>query len=298
MTGWTAARAAAAIIGAAVIGPATYAQQADVFVAQPPPPAVEWVQDWDASAWAPELAQAVRIFGGSTGRIGVSIRDLSDDELEGGKSAGVKIDEVETDSPASKAGFKNGDIVVEFDGERVRSSRQFTRLVQETPPGRSVPTVVQRDGQRVTLNVQPRESGSINVFDRYDLAKSPKLPPAAKSIEILPKFQMMFGAGRLGISVQDLSTQLGEYFGTKEGVLVTSVTDSSVASKAGVRAGDVITSLNGGSVNSTSDLRRRAQNIEDGDEFTINVMRDKKPLTLKGKVDLQPTRRPVGRTIL
>jgi serine protease Do len=239
---------------------------------------------------------------GSGGRIGVTVRDLSDEDLKSGKgAAGVRIDEIETDSPAAKAGFKSGDVVVEFDGERVRSTRQFTRLVQETPPGRSVQAAVQRDGQRLTLTVQPRDSGAVRLFGGYDDAWfARKLPaPAAKSVEILPKFQMLAGAGRLGIVVDELSPQLADYFGTKDGVLVTTVHDNSAANKAGVKAGDVITSLNGGSVNSAADLRRRAQNLEDGDEFTVNVVRDRKTMTLKGKIDLQqPARRPAGRAIL
>lgn len=294
MTGWAVASATAALISAAAIGPAAYGQ--DVTWVRRQAPAVSWVQDVDSAPWPVDVEQTFRALAQSGGRIGVTIRDLSDEELKSGKGAqGVKIDEVETDSPAAKAGFKSGDIVVEFDGERVRSSRQFTRLVQETPPGRSVQAAVQRDGQRVTLNVQPRDSGSFR-FD--DFAFATKLPPAAKSVEILPKIQMLMGTGRLGISVDELSTQLAEYFGTKDGVLVTSVNDNSAASKAGVKAGDVITSLNGGAVSNAADLRRRAQRLEDGDEFTLNVVRDKKTVTLKGKVDLVPTRRPTGRTIL
>ena len=69
-----------------------------------------------------------------------------------------------------------------------------------------------------------------------------------------PNFESFVGgSGQLGISVDELSPQLSEYFGTKEGVLVTTVRDNSNASRAGVKAGDVITSLNGGTV----DDRRR-----------------------------------------
>jgi serine protease Do len=79
---------------------------------------------------------------------------------------------------------------------------------------------------------------------------------------------------------------------------VTTVRDNSNASKAGVKAGDVITSLNGGMVTSASDLRRRAQRLEGGDEFTLAIVRDKKPMTLKGKVEpLQPRRSSV-RTVV
>ncbi len=66
---------------------------------------------------------------------------------------------------------------------------------------------------------------------------------------------------------------------------MTTVRDNSNASRAGVKAGDVITSVNGGTVTSAVDLRRRAQRLEGGDEFTLAIVRDKKPMTLKGKVE-------------
>ena len=61
------------------------------------------------------------------------------------------------DSPAEKAGIKAGDVVVEYDGERVRSARQFTRLVQETPEGRTVAIGLLRDGKKQTVNATPED---------------------------------------------------------------------------------------------------------------------------------------------
>ena len=75
------------------------------------------------------------------------------------------------------------------------------------------------------------------------------------------------------------------------------VRDNSNASRAGVKAGDVITSVNGGTVSSAVDLRRRAQRLEDGDEFTLAIVRDRKPMTLKGKVEA-PARRSQTKTIV
>lgn len=281
MTSWIVASATAAALGA--VGAGTFVSGQS--------------QKWDSDAQT--VAQVARVFGSGGARIGVSIRDINEDELKAGKAAtGVVIDDVETDSPAQKAGFKAGDIVVEFDGERVRSTRQFTRLVQETVAGRSVTAAVTRDGQRLTLNVQPRAGGSLKFFDdsgdfSFAIPAPKAAPPMVMKRDFFPPdFERLVGAsGQLGISVDELSPQLSEYFGTKEGVLVTAVRDASNASKAGVKAGDVITSLNGGTVTSASDLRRRAQRLEGGDEFTLGIVRDRKPLTLKGKVEpAQPAR--------
>jgi serine protease Do len=291
MTGWIAATAATALLGIAT-GPMIYAQSWD------------W-RGWDESQpLVVELAQNA-MFGDGPGQIGVSVRDVDEADVKGGKAAsGVVVEDVQADSPAQKAGFRAGDVVVEFDGERVRSTRQFVRLVQESPSGRQIATVVMRDGQRVTLNVEPREGGrfgfkSFGGQDDFKLHTVPKLA-ARPQLKLFPeRFEALIGgSGRLGITIDDLSPQLAEYFGTKDGVLVTSVTDNSNASKAGVKAGDVITSLDGQNITSAADLRTRTQRLDSGEEFTVGVIRDKKPMTLKGKMEQPPARRRVSRAIL
>ena len=260
---------------------------------------------------------ALEAFGGS--RIGVSIRDFeeADAKTTKGATAGVIVEDVSTDSAAEKAGIRKGDVIVEFDGERVRSARQLTRLVHETPSGRTVQAAVLRDGQRTTVSVVPRADDSFS-FDRFeDLAElgqsfkyrvpAPPAPPSRPARPIPPappdppsvwNFDGLLNrSNRLGITVSSLSSQLAEYFGTKDGVLVTSVTDDSAAAKAGLKAGDVITSVNGSAVNDPSDVRRRIQDLADGDEFTIQVMRDRKPVTVKGKAE-RTERRRTSRTIL
>jgi serine protease Do len=294
MTGWIVSSAVAAL---AVTGAGTLASQ--TFVQAP-----TWTGDVEVGVWAPEAEQAVRVLKGSGSQIGVSIRDLNDEELKSGKTAtGVVVEDVEADSPAQKAGFKTGDIVIEFDGDRVRSTRQFMRLVQETVSGRAVTAAVTRAGQRVTLNVEPRSGGSFKFFDGsgdYSFAVPKIAPPMAlKRDAFPPSFESLLGSsGQLGISVDELSPQLSEYFGTKEGVLVTTVRENSNASKAGVKAGDVITSLNGGTVTTAADLRRRAQRLAGGDEFTLAIVRDKKPMTLKGRVEPVQPRRSSVRTVV
>lgn len=252
----------------------------------------------------------VQVLAGTGSWIGVSVRDVVADDVSKMKlqgPAGVVVEEVTGESPAETAGLKAGDVIVEFDGERVRSTRQFTRLVQETPSGRKVQASVVREGQRVPLSIEPQALGKGQYFDGEfpPFAKNwfmppvppappaPAAPPAAPAPPVPPAFRGFFdfdeligrGSGRLGVSVSDLQPQLADYFGVKDGVLVTSVTSDSPASKAGLKAGDVITTLNGSSVSSPSDLRTRASRLRDGEEFSIGVTRDKKSLTLKGKAE-------------
>jgi serine protease Do len=246
------------------------------------------------------------ITGGGGGQIGVSIRDVdpADD-----KAGGVVVEEVGEDSPAARAGLRKGDVVVEYDGERVRSVRQFTRLVRETVPGRKVPAVLMRDGQRTTVTLEPREDGfryfgdseGLRMFGdlgrEFRIAPAPPAPPAPPA---LPDFETFVWRGTtgLGVTTSELSPQLAEYFGTSDGVLVTSVSADSAASRAGLKAGDVVTAFNGAAIESTSALRRAIQRLRDGDEFTIAVQRDRKPLTLKGKIEPRAERRRTVRTVI
>ena len=274
---------ATAIVGTAAVGPFMYGQSSSL------------TQEIEIPRWA-EAEQAVRVWTMGGAQIGVTLRELDADDQKSGKvGSGVMVESVETDSPAAKAGLKANDVIVEFDGERVRSSRQFARLVQETVPGRSVQVAAMREGQRVPLTITPRESGGPFKFDRIEGGLAKVAPVPVPKSGTFP-FAVYAGPGQLGVSVTELPTQLAEYFGTKDGVLVTSVTDNSIAGKTGVKAGDVITSLDGGLINDGADLRRRAQRLDPGDEFTIGIVRDKKPLTLKGK--MESPRRTTGRTIL
>jgi serine protease Do len=295
MNPWKGAALAAALVAAAGLGasflPPAHAQTA---------------------ARAP---RALEIFGGRGSQIGVSIRDVDEADAKNNKLStptGVVIEEVSEESPAAKGGLQKGDIVVEFDGERVRSVRQFTRLVQETPAGRKTAAAVMRSGQRISVTVEPRDSNGFVFADgklsaqlqdfardfSFDMPRpaTPPMPPPAPKAPVPPAFPdfdtfIWRSNNGLGITVGDLSQQLAEYFGTKDGVLVTSVADGSAAFKSGIKAGDVITSFNGSEVTSPSDLRRRIQALQDGDEFTVGVMRDKKPLTLKGKAETTRPRR-------
>jgi len=253
-----------------------------------------------------------------SGRIGVTVSDV--DAGSGKATAGVMVDEVGEDGPAAKAGLKKGDVVVEFDGERVRSVRQFTRLVSETPGGRQVAASVLRDGQRVSVNLTTREANVTRFFDdstwqnlatlRDYTVTVPPIParparpdpapraPRATPPPLPPGFETFsfYRGNQLGASVSGLSDQLAEYFGAKTGVLVNDVTEGSAAAKAGVKAGDVIVALNGSAVETSGDISRHMQKMQSGDEFTVQVLRDRKSVTLKGKVEASPNRR--SRTIL
>lgn len=224
--------------------------------------------------------------GGPGSQLGVVVSDV--DARQG---TGVKVDEVTSGSAAAKAGFKAGDVVVEFDGERVRSARQFTRLVQETPDGRPVTIAVLRDGKKQTLEATP-EARSFSWDMNIDGDRIHR--EVERSLRDLPRafsFRMPDGAGpselrlrtsraRLGVTVQELSTELADYFGAKNGgALVSSVSKGSAADQAGLKAGDVITAVNGNRVGDGDDLVKELANASG--EVSLGVVRDKKEITLK-----------------
>ena len=219
---------------------------------------------------------------GSGSQIGIAVRDLEDADVTREKLSspgGAVIDEVCSQSPAAEAGLAAGDVVIEFDGEHVRSARQLGRLIQETPPGRTVSTVVTRDAARLELEVTPdmRSAVSIPVYPGRR-SFSFTLPEIS-----IPRFDLdrWVRPGRLGVRVEEIGPQLAEYFGVEEGVLVTSVTEDSPAAAAGLRAGDVITSVDKGAIDEVSGLTRRLSRIRPGEEFEIVVVRNKERLTLR-----------------
>ena len=221
---------------------------------------------------------------GPGGEIGVSVREADAKEHEG-----VVIEEIRPGSPAEKAGLKTADVVVEFDGERVRSARQFSRLVQETPPGRTVRASVRRDGRRADVQITPAAGGRANLRIDGDRIRA-RLGDLADRI---PSFvDGESSRGRLGATVQEMPKQLADYFGASSGVLVSAVADNSPASRAGLKAGDVITSVNGVSVRSRGDLMRRLVDGADSREVTIGIVRDEKEDTLKATIEArrQPSR--------
>ena len=227
-----------------------------------------------------EPRRDLQVFGFGGSQLGISVSDTTN---------GVRVDTVREGTPADKAGIREGDLIVEFDGERVRSAMQLTRLVRETAEGRQVPLAVMRDGKRQTLQATPEARGladgdMLDGLERglRDLPQFRVLPPIYRYDNRPRRFEFEH-RGRLGVTVQSLTPELEEYFGAKNGgALVSSVSQNSAAAKAGVKAGDVITSINGRQISDSDDLTRELRNLSG--EVTIVVLRDKKELTLKATI--------------
>jgi membrane-associated protease RseP (regulator of RpoE activity) len=159
----------------------------------------------------------------------------------------------------------------------VRSEAQLRRLIRETPAGRTVSLQVIRDGQARAFNAKLQSR--TNHFN-IQIPEIHIAPPNPQPFDYRG-FNFQFGAGRpsLGISGDELTTQLASYFGVKQGkgVLVREVVVGSAAEKAGLKAGDVIVAVDGKSVATVTELRQALEIKPSKEEHKVNltVVRDR-----------------------
>jgi len=230
-------------------------------------------------------------FGLSRPRLGVQLEDLTAEkarELKAPGEYGVLVRGVTENTAAAKAGIAKDDVIVEFAGEKVRSAAQLRRLVEETPPGRNVTLQVIRAGQVKTLTAAMEESRES--FPRGRVAPLPPELPEPPEIPDtfdfeLPDANVMFfkPSVSLGISGDELTRQLADYFGVKQGkgVLVREVVVGSAAEKAGLKAGDVIVKVNDTEVGSVGQLRRALPKVSgEKQKVTLTIVRDRREQTI------------------
>ena len=228
---------------------------------------------------------------GKTSYLGVDIADISSDRLGALKlkeEQGVEVTMVDQDAPAGKAGIKEHDVILSMNGTAVESKSQLQRMIHETPAGRVVTLVLSRDGAPVTLKVQladrTKEFMHVGKGKDKDSDFHFEMPPMPSMPDFdLPAIDvvMAHSSVRSGVMVENLSPQLSEFFGAKNGtgVLVRSVEKGSRGDKAGLRAGDVIVRIGGQFVHDTSDFTE-ALRSRNGNSVNVEVIRDKKTQTL------------------
>jgi len=237
----------------------------------------------------------VTLFGDEGGSwLGVETREVTADTMKQLRlpgERGVVVGKVLGDSPAAKSGLKDNDVITEINGQRVEGTAQFRRMIREIPAGRSVQLTVWREGRAQTLSVtlgKMQESRKLLTNQAPELFKF-RMPDMAKvwpAPEVpSPEWDgnnLLMNRPRLGIDAEDLSDQLGSYFGAPngEGILVRSVNPGSAAEKAGLKAGDVIVSLDGQPMHGLAELRSKLGGPSDGKTVKLGVLRNKSALTL------------------
>jgi serine protease Do len=239
--------------------------------------------------------------------LGVGTEDISKENMGryGMREVrGVGVTEVVKDSPAEKAGLRKDDVILRFDGESVTSVRKLNRLVNESSPDQTVRLTISRGGAEQELSATLTKRDLHGLFnDQFkDVWKAQIHDDVIRGIESgFPSIQMgdgdliwqLSGNRRIGLSTQTLTKQLADYFGVKDGgVLVTSVSDNGPAARAGLKAGDVITAIDGEKVSSPGDLARAINKKQDGD-VTLTVVRDHNART----VTVTPEKKPEPKVI-
>jgi serine protease Do len=226
-----------------------------------------------------------RGFGGGA-EIGLSVRDLTSEDVSRAKLAqpgGVLVVRVREGSPAARAGLRTGDVIIAFDGEGVRGVRHFSRLVLETPAGRGVPSEIMREGARQTVTVTPEETeGFAAMMPQIRQEVERGLRALPRELEIEP-FPQRGTRARFGLTLAPLTDQLAAYFGVKEGILVSAVEPSSPAALAGIRAGDVLTAIDGRTVRTAADVAASLRTAR-GASVDVRLVRDKKDMAVKVRV--------------
>jgi serine protease Do len=247
--------------------------------------------------------QQVTILDGDEGPswLGVETHEVTPSdakELKLPAERGVVVAGVTEDSPAAKAGLKEKDVITEVNGQRVEGAAQFRRIIHEIPAGRTAQLTIWRDGRAQTLSAmlgkaEERHSAWMGATPGAFAFRMPDVQiPDMPSMDFGGEMALLPGVRpRLGIDAEDIGGQLGSFFGAPdgEGILVRSVNSGSPAEKAGLKAGDVITTFNGERVRSLGDLRQKLGSQNETKTAKIGVLRNKNEVTLS--VEL-PARTP------
>ena len=236
----------------------------------------------------PEPAMLFALRGAAMGGqsyLGVGVAELDSNrghELKLKGTHGVEITRMEDESAAAKAGMKVGDVVLDYNGQRVEGMEQFVRLVRETPVGREVKLLISRNGatQAIPVVMGSRKSSVVAGHGSDTWFEMPNVP-----MPDIPRVFTTWSSSMLGIEAEALTKQLAEYFGVKEGVLVRSVIRDSAAEKAGIKAGDILVKIDQTAVTTPGEVTSAVRSARTKKTFPVELMRDKHETTVTVTMD-------------
>ena len=214
----------------------------------------------------PQLRSKGRV---SRGKLGVTIQPVDADtaELLGlADASGALVNEVEEDSPAERAGISRGDVIVEFNGKRIKDMDELPQLVGATPPGQRSKVTFVRNGKRMSADI---------VVSALALEEDAELGPGGDEAE---------PSGEYGLSVQSLTPQLAQELGFEagtKGVVVTRVREGSPAERATLRPRDLILEVNQAAVTTSAAFRTAVLKNPKGAFLLVRRGRQEVFITLK-----------------
>jgi serine protease Do len=220
--------------------------------------------------------------------LGIQMEDVTSENMSRFKLSverGVIVRSVVKGSPAEAANVKQDDVLLEFGGSQIWSAAQLSRLVQETPPGRKVELAISRDGKRMNLTAELADRQGKGVENRVMILRPEDFGDSLPEFwsRNMPDRTTNEPAGRkprLGVTLQPLTDQLGEFLGVPngKGALVASVASGS-ASAGKLKSGDVILAADGKKIDNPEDLTRFIRE-KTGGNVSLKVIRDKKETTV------------------
>jgi serine protease Do len=225
--------------------------------------------------------------------LGAGIGEVTSEKVKAFKlpaERGVVLGKIVPDSPAAKAGLKENDVVTEINGQRVEGTEEFRRMIREIPSGRTAQFVVWRDGRSQSISVTLGKSET-----RHGGMFVAPAAPGSFSIQIpeMPEMGGMFEGGpwapsktRLGIDAENLDGEFGDYFGAPdgEGILVRGIFPHTPAAKAGLKVGDVITSVDGERIRTVGELRAKIAEKSQAKTLKLGLVRNKAALSLSVEI--------------
>lgn len=261
--------------------------------APPEPPAAPVVPEPAAPAAGamkpsptPEPIDPFSGFGGYEGGssyLGIDTQDVTPQRMAPLKlkeERGVEVLTVDQDAPAGKAGLKEHDVILEFNGTKVEGVEHLRRMIREIPPGRTATVAVSRDGKPMLFKVQLADKAQAMRMSSSHKVMIPR--PVIPDFDFPTVDVMVQTSGsRSGAVVENLTPQLGDFFGARngEGVLVRSVEKGSVAEAAGLKAGDVIVRVENERISDRGDWKTALRNHRRG-KVSVGIIRDKKEQTI------------------
>ncbi len=179
--------------------------------------------------------------------LGIRIETLGDDpsirDLFKGADKGVVVRTIESDAPASRSDLRPFDVITQVDGSAVESDTQLQHEILKKKIGQTVQLTVWRKGQTVKIPVKTGELPS----EISRVSNEPVQPPQPKPEDL----------GKFGLQVQDLSKEVADrlHLGVKQGVIVTDVSDDSIAARQDIQREDVVTEVDGNPVTDVASFR-------------------------------------------
>jgi serine protease Do len=227
------------------------------------------------------------------GWLGVGVSEVSSakaKDLKLPEERGAMLGKIVPDSPAAKAGLQENDVVLEINGQRVEGAEQFRRMIHEIPSGRTANLTVWRGGrsQNIKVTLGKQDSSKLQVLPGLPKSFSFSMPelkvmPDLSGLDKLRTFAMVSpGHPLLGIDAESLEGDFGRFFGAPdgEGVLIREVFPGSPAAKAGLKVGDVITTVDGNRIHSASELREKLLTKKEDKAIQLGVLRNKTEMTV------------------